>query len=88
MPDDRQRYVEALERAITMADGMQRHALYPGQLVQGENDVRLLRQLRDAIERGQEGFQLGRGWAKQDEHQRVTPAVLVIPLPENEEWRG
>jgi len=54
-----------------------------------EEDAKILRALAKALREGREGYELGeveRGirllW--QDTHQRITPAYLVISLPDTE----
>lgn len=84
--DQRNAYIEALERS---AKTIHEHGPYPT----FRADAKLLAALAEALKAGREGYELGkveRGirlfW--QEPHQRITPAYLVIELPEVEQPTG
>ncbi len=48
---------------------------------QGDKDAAILRALAESMRLGQECFELGGQWVVQQSHQRIEPAVWIIPAP-------
>jgi len=82
---------DAVERAAATVEQEGRRLGMPGRPAVGyEHDAARLLALAKALREGREGYELGeveRGirllW--QDSHQRITPAYLVISLPDTEQ---
>jgi hypothetical protein len=84
--------IQALRRAEAAVSAQSSHAMYPGQLVQYEQDSALLHSLAACLEQGQIRLRDASGvllpdWATQpdaEKHYGTVRPVLILPLTPEE----